>query len=96
MYYKGKSKEEAYKEMKYYGFKDDWTLRGLKSYFEKHSQQPVSQYLPHCPEHLAQTASDREETTESREIDLEYLPDFAEPCRQKTREIAATKGDDNG
>jgi len=42
MYYKGKSKEEAYKEMKYYGFNDGWGLRGLKRYFEKHSQQPFS------------------------------------------------------
>jgi len=47
-YYQGKSKEEAYKEMKYYGFKDSWTLAGLKNYFEKHSQQPVNQYVPRC------------------------------------------------
>jgi len=29
--------------MKHYGFKDSWTLAGLKNYFEKHSQQPVNQ-----------------------------------------------------
>lgn len=48
MYYRGMSKEEAYRDMKLHGFKDDWTLRGLKSYFEKHSQPPIQQYVPHC------------------------------------------------
>jgi len=48
MYYRGMSKDEAYQDMKHYGFKDDWTLRGLKSYFEKHSQSPIEQYVPHC------------------------------------------------
>jgi hypothetical protein len=48
MYYRGMSKDEAYRDMKHYGFKDDWTLRGLKSYFEKHSQPPIEQYVPHC------------------------------------------------
>ena len=48
MYYRGMSKDEAYLDMKHYGFKDDWTLRGLKSYFEKHSQSPIEQYVPHC------------------------------------------------
>ena len=48
MYYRGMSKDEAYREMKHFGFKDDWTLRGLKSYFEKHSKPPIEQYVPHC------------------------------------------------
>jgi MoaA/NifB/PqqE/SkfB family radical SAM enzyme len=48
IYYRGMSKEEAYREMKHYGFKDGWGLRGLKSYFEKHSQAPFEQYVPHC------------------------------------------------
>jgi hypothetical protein len=48
MYYRGISKNEAYRSMKHYGFKDGWTLRGLKSYFEKHSESPVEQYVPHC------------------------------------------------
>jgi hypothetical protein len=74
MYYHDKSKEDAYKEMKYYGFKDDWTLSGLKSYFESHSQQPVSQYLPHC---TPQSASQLQETSESND-DLETI--FANAC----------------
>lgn len=49
MYYLGKSKEDAYKEMKYHGFKDSWTLSELKKYFEKYSQRPVSQYVPRLP-----------------------------------------------
>jgi hypothetical protein len=61
MYYRGMSKDEAYREMKHYGFKDDWTLRGLKSYFEKHSNPPIEQYVPHCslppPPGIPQAAS---------------------------------------
>lgn len=48
MYYRHVSKDEAYRHMKHFGFKDDWTLRGLKSYFEKHAQAPIEQYVPHC------------------------------------------------
>ena len=48
MYYRGMSKDEAYRDMKHYGFKDNWTLRGLKSYFEKHSRPSIEQYVPHC------------------------------------------------
>ena len=49
MYFQGKSKQDAWREMKYYGFKDDWTLAGLKNYFEEHSQEPVSRFIPVCP-----------------------------------------------
>lgn len=38
MYFLGRSKEIAWREMKEYGFKDSWTLRGLRDYFEKHPQ----------------------------------------------------------
>lgn len=38
MYFLGMSKDAAWREMKSYGFKDDWTLRGLKDYFEKHAK----------------------------------------------------------
>lgn len=38
MYFLGRSKEAAWNDMKEYGFKDAWTLRGLKAYFEKHSK----------------------------------------------------------
>jgi len=80
MYYQGKSKEEAYKEMKYYGFKDSWTLAGLKNYFEKHSQQPVSQYVPRCTEREPQPASIRERAS-SPAADLDALADILELCR---------------
>ncbi len=80
MYYQGKSKEEAYKEMKYYGFKDSWTLAGLKNYFEKHSQQPVNQYVPRCTEREPQPASIREKTS-SPATDLDALADISELCR---------------
>jgi hypothetical protein len=36
MYFLGRSKEAAWRQMKEYGFKDSWTLRGLKEYFNKH------------------------------------------------------------
>jgi hypothetical protein len=81
MYYKGKSKEDAYKQMKYYGLKDDWTLRGLKSYFEKHSQQPLSQYIPHCAERPMQAAPVRGEASDSEELDLQKILDRAESCQ---------------
>jgi hypothetical protein len=81
MYYKGKSKEEAWREMKYYGFKDDWTLAGLKNYFEKHSQQPVSKYVPHCPERPLESPGLHKETSESQEIDLDAYPDSLESCQ---------------
>jgi hypothetical protein len=80
MYYKGRSKEEAYKEMKYYGFKDGWGLRGLKSYFEKHSKEPVSQYIPHCTERPL-PAPQREEAGELQEINLETMLDVRDLCR---------------
>jgi hypothetical protein len=69
VYYKGKSKEEAYKEMKYYGFNDGWGIAGLKGYFEKHSHQPVSQYIPHCAAHAVQAVPERREASESQDID---------------------------
>jgi hypothetical protein len=49
VYFRGVPQEQAWREeAQHYGFKDDWTLRGLKSYFEKHSQAPVSRYIPDC------------------------------------------------
>ncbi|HWW18911.1 MAG TPA: hypothetical protein VNY81_09835 [Candidatus Saccharimonadales bacterium] len=80
MYYKGKSKQEAYKEMKHYGFNDGWGLAGLKSYFEKHSQQPVSQYLPHCSERPLPAAPLRGGAG-ANEIELDALADITESCR---------------
>ena len=42
IYFKGMSPEEAWRDMKHYGFKESWTLRGLNHYFKKHSQRPPS------------------------------------------------------
>ena len=39
IYFKGMSPEEAWQDMKHYGFKEYWYLRGLKAYFRKHSQR---------------------------------------------------------
>jgi Tyrosine phosphatase family len=78
MYYKGKSKEEAYKEMKYYGFNDGWGLAGLKNYFEQHSRQPVSQYLPHCAENPASPAPQKQ-VGEPGELDLDAI--LAQECK---------------
>jgi rhodanese/phosphatase family protein len=37
IYFQGLPAEKAEQEMKHLGFKDDWTLHGLKSYLQKHS-----------------------------------------------------------
>jgi hypothetical protein len=87
MYYKGKPKEEAYKEMKYYGFKDDWTLAGLKNYFEKHSQQPVRRYVPHCPERPLKNTPIRSEADNSHEMDSVTFPDSIAPCPEPSEEL---------
>jgi hypothetical protein len=80
MYYKGKSKDDAWREMKYYGFKDDWTLAGLKKYFENHSEQPVSKYVPHCPERPLQAPGLHQETSGSKQIDSDGSPESLAPC----------------
>ena len=77
MYYKGKSKEEAYQEMKYYGQRG---LGGLKRYFEKHSRPPVRQYIPHCTAHAVRAAPERGEAGESQDIDWEKTLEPAESC----------------
>lgn len=46
MYYKGKSKEEAWHEMKYYGFKDDRTLSVHLSQWLSQAFNPSSDHLP--------------------------------------------------
>ena len=79
MYYLGKSKEDAYKEMKYYGFKDSWTLAGLKNYFEKHSEQPVRQYIPDCMEPWSKSASIRGPAKAVEDSDA--FSDISELCK---------------
>lgn len=81
MYYKGKSKEDAYKEMEYYGFKTSWTLAGLKSYFDHHSQPPVSQFLPDCARRSVQANEPHAAAGASEEIDLQEILDREVPCR---------------
>jgi protein-tyrosine phosphatase len=42
MYFQGMSQQAAWQEMKSFGFKDSWTLGGLKRYFERHPSPPPS------------------------------------------------------
>ena len=37
VYFRGLPPENALQEMKRFGFKDDWTLRGLRNYMQKHA-----------------------------------------------------------
>jgi hypothetical protein len=39
--YLGLPAENAWEEMKRFGFKDDWTLRGLKAYLQNHLSSPL-------------------------------------------------------
>lgn len=38
VYFRNLPPEQAWKEMKHFGFKDDWTLRGLRKYLQTHSK----------------------------------------------------------
>jgi len=42
MYFLGMSQQRAWQEMKSDGFKDSWTLRGLRTYLERHPKPPSS------------------------------------------------------
>jgi hypothetical protein len=42
MYFLGMSQQDAWQEMKSDGFKDSWTLRGLRTYLERHPKPPSS------------------------------------------------------
>jgi len=42
IYFLGLPPENAVQEMKNFGFKDDWTLHGLKSYLQKHANSPFT------------------------------------------------------
>ena len=42
MYFLGMSQQDAWREMKSNGFKDSWTLRGLRKYLERHPKSPSS------------------------------------------------------
>src|ERR1700681_4710310 len=41
VYFRGLAPKDALQEMKHFGFKDDWTLRGLRHYLHKHA---ISQF----------------------------------------------------
>ena len=51
MYFRRMSRQDAWQEMKSFGFKDSWTLRGLKNYFEKHPKPPPSLVLSQRAHH---------------------------------------------
>lgn len=42
MYFLGMSQQDAWQQMKSDGFKDSWTLRGLRTYLERHPHPPSS------------------------------------------------------
>jgi hypothetical protein len=42
MYFGGLAAEDAWQEMKDYGYKDSWTLLGLKKYLDKHPKPPAA------------------------------------------------------
>jgi hypothetical protein len=42
VYFDGLPPEQARRAMKEFGFKDSWTLRGLKEYLIKHPKAPAS------------------------------------------------------
>jgi hypothetical protein len=49
VYFRGVPKEEAWQQaLETSGFKDDWTLQGLKDYFEEHTRHPISRNVPDC------------------------------------------------
>ena len=47
VYFKGMSREDAWEGMKNFGFKESWTLRGLKVYFDKHVNQRPAEFASH-------------------------------------------------
>lgn len=48
VYFRGLAPDDALKEMKHFGFKDDWTLRGLKNYLQKHANSQFTSDA-NCP-----------------------------------------------
>jgi hypothetical protein len=72
MYFRGMSQQAAWQEMKYFGFKDSWTLRGLKRYFEMHLAPPhilmdheAHPDLEKAPEPVGASSSFQEPTNDS-------------------------------
>ena len=48
VYFRGLPPDKALKEMKHFGFKDDWTLRGLRNYLQKHASSQFTAEA-NCP-----------------------------------------------
>lgn len=40
VYFLGLSPDKAYDEMRYFGFKESWTLSGLRDYIQRHARSP--------------------------------------------------------
>jgi hypothetical protein len=48
VYFRGLPPEKALQEMKHFGFKDDWTLRGLRNYLQKYANSQFTAEA-NCP-----------------------------------------------
>lgn len=48
IYLEGLPPEQALSEMKRLGFKDDWTLHGLKEFLQEYSTSPILDRSTHC------------------------------------------------
>jgi len=48
IYFRGLAPENAWQEMKHFGFKDGWTLHGLKSYLQRHANSPFTADKANC------------------------------------------------
>jgi hypothetical protein len=64
VYFRGVSTDEAWQEAEHFGFKDDWTLRGLKQYFQDHTQPPITRFIPDCSSEQQKQVTPREQAAE--------------------------------
>ena len=48
LYFGGLGPENAWQEMKHFGFKDHWALHGLRSYLQKHANSPFTAGKADC------------------------------------------------
>jgi hypothetical protein len=64
VYFRGVSTDEAWQKAERFGFKDDWTLRGLKQYFQVHTQPPIDRHIPDCSSEQQKQVTPREQAAE--------------------------------
>src|SRR6202023_2285340 len=64
VYFRGVSTEEAWLEAEHFGFKDAWTLRGLKQYFQIHTQPPITRFIPDCSSEQQKQVTPREQAAD--------------------------------